>query len=115
MRDWLEPCDEVGNDDRVYLLAPASQGHEGDDAPEMDLFHWLSGGCKGLCVFHRDGLCDLHETAFKPIQCRTAFGCTDVNPDYPDNYEVARLWDTDQGRAVVSEWQRALLKQGGEQ
>lgn len=110
MRDWLEPCDEVGNDDRIYLLSPASIGHEGDDAPEMDFFHWLSGGCKGACVFYREGLCDLHATTFKPVQCRTAFGCRDLTPEYPDNYEVARLWDTDEGRAVVSAWQRALPK-----
>lgn len=34
MRDWLEPNSRLGNDERIYVLAPASLGSEGEDAPE---------------------------------------------------------------------------------
>ena len=44
MRDWLEPCVELGNDDRIYLLAPASLGCEWMDAPEFDIFEMMMGG-----------------------------------------------------------------------
>ena len=55
MRDWLEPCGEVGNNDRIYVLAPASEGCEGEDAPEggIDLLAEIFGGdawTKGRCM-----------------------------------------------------------------
>lgn len=116
MRDWLEPSSEAGNDDRIYILAPASEGHEGDDAPDFDFFSMLTmftgGFKKGRCVLHtEDGRCEIHSTGFKPFQCRTALLCnrTKITDDDADsNFSVARAWDTDLGRAVVAEWQEKI-------
>src|SRR5437763_1870083 len=64
MKDWLEPCEELKNECRIFVLAPAACGHEGTTAPEMGpfAFFWI----KGQCTFLRDGLCELHNTTFKP-------------------------------------------------
>lgn len=105
MRDWLEPCAEVGNDARIYVLAPASRDCEGRDAPELDLFSCDTE--KGRCVLlTREGKCEIHDSGFKPIQCRTALGCQRNVGQI--NYETARLWDNDEGRAAVAEWMRAV-------
>lgn len=106
MADWLEPCGELGNDERVYLLCPASIGREGGDAPEFSLYDMLtmvgSGGLKkGRCNFLRDQRCELHETPHKPKQCRECFGCQSVGPD---NYDMGRLWNNDEAQALVRRW-----------
>lgn len=103
MRDWLEPCEEVGNTMRIYVLAPAAYGYEGGDAREMSFFDFDFH--KGWCVLQHNGLCEIHDTMFKPIQCRTAFGCDRDSDAFVDNYDVARLWDTDEGRDVVAAWE----------
>ena len=105
MRDWLEPSDEVGNDERLYVLAPASFFCEGDDAPELDWLELTLGVGKGQCTFLDGERCSLHESGFKPRQCREALCCTDP-PSGPDNYEMARLWQGAEGSAVLSEWAR---------
>jgi len=102
MRDWLEPCIEVGNDERIYLIAAASVGCEGNDAPE---FNWMSmiasNRCKGRCTFLSGGMCEIHTTDYKPKQCRESFGCEKSGPS---NYEMARLWNTDEGREAIDCW-----------
>ena len=109
MRDWLEPCSEVGNEDRIYLLAPASIGCEGADAPEFSFADMLFGKAnKGRCVFLEDGLCGLHATDYKPRQCRETMGC--VPGVGPDNYEMARLWDTDEGREALILWSNSDIE-----
>lgn len=103
MRDWLEPCTEYGNDEKIWILAPASEGCEGLDAPECD--SWVSAfmgnWCKGQCTFLRDGKCEIHDSGFKPRQCRETLGCTG---EHTTNYEIAKHWDTDEGRTVVERW-----------
>jgi hypothetical protein len=105
MRDWLEPCSELGNDERIYLLAAASIGCEGADAPEfglMDMMDMLMGNCsKGQCTFLKDGLCEIHQTDYKPKQCRESLGCEHSGPD---NYEMARLWNTNEGLKALAAW-----------
>ena len=103
MRDWLDPCSEVGNEERIYVLAPASLGCEGADAPDFDLFSMLSGTAeKGRCTFlNNNELCDLHATDYKPRQCRESMGCADIGLD---NYEMARMWDNREGRRTISWW-----------
>jgi Fe-S-cluster containining protein len=116
MVDWLEPCSEVGNERRLYLLCPAAEGCEGGACREFSTFELLTvamvggGACKGRCTFLKDGLCEIHSSGFKPVQCRKSFECRG-NPEYPDNYAVARLWDTEEGRAVMAMWPGELRKE----
>lgn len=114
MRDWLEPSRQLGNDDRIYVLAPAALGCEGDDAPELmiySVFDMFKPYEKGRCVLHtKDGLCEIHASGFKPFQCKavTICGSAPYDGNGPaGNYEIARAWNTDLGRAVVAEWQEA--------
>ena len=125
MRDWLDPCKEVGNTEVIYLLAPASKGYEGRDAPTteemmgedaggdlafMFLFMFSGNFTKGPCVMQDEqGLCKLHETDFKPLQCRGVLGCDHShNGDKYTNYEIAKTWDTNEGREVLELWQQSL-------
>jgi hypothetical protein len=105
MADWMEPCAELANNDRVYILCPASVGYEGKDARDFDLFELLSLSMgvltKGRCNFLKDQRCELHETPHKPKQCRECFGCQSVGPD---NYDMGRLWNNDAAQALISQW-----------
>jgi hypothetical protein len=106
MRDWLEPSSKLGNDDRIYILCPASQGSEGDDAPEAESFvDYFCGWTKGACTFLKDKKCELHKTDFKPKQCREVFACDGSGPD---NYDMARLWNTPEAQALVQRWQETV-------
>lgn len=117
MRDWLEPSVELGNDGRIYVLAPASDGYEGQDAPEFPFMSLIEAilappFIKGRCVmFGRDGKCRLHDSGFKPFQCRSSLLCDpdqDTSCTAPDsNWEMARQWNTPLGRAVIEEWRIA--------
>jgi Fe-S-cluster containining protein len=108
MRDWLEPCSKYGNDERIYLLAPASEGCEGDDAPEGDLCELLFGDwSKGRCTFLEKDRCAIQDNGFKPKQCRLSWGCADK---YIDNYAMARPWDTSFGRATVERWRKLVAE-----
>lgn len=103
MRDWLEPDSRYGNSKRLYVLAPASLGYEGADAPDL-LRMILNNGVKGRCTFLTDGrLCEIHSSGFKPLQCRAGRSCVD-DDEYLDNYAMARLWDTPEGRNLVRQW-----------
>lgn len=117
MRDWLEPSEEHGNKERIYVLAPASVGCEGRDAPEIlpndpdDLEAMIGkvleligdGWEKGECTFlTEDNRCEIHKSGFKPKQCRECFGC---KPDSgPDNFEMIRFWDNPEAQALVEKW-----------
>ena len=111
MRDWLEPSFQLANDERIYLLAPASQGCEGADAPEMEggFMALFTGFSKGCCTFLSEaGLCELHDSGFKPLQCRLALGCRDCSDTCPDNYEMAKHWNNEEGRAALGRWQSII-------
>lgn len=103
MRDWLEPSSKLGNTERLYVLAAASEGCEGRDAPEFDFAALFLGYTKkGKCTFLEEDRCSIHDSGFKPKQCRESLGCE--NGCGPDNYEMARHWDSDEGRAVLDRW-----------
>jgi Fe-S-cluster containining protein len=114
MRDWYEG-DRGQN---TYVLAPASLGHEGEDAPAMttlaDLFAFLSGSgyWKGQCTFLKNDLCAIHDSGFKPFQCRRAFVCSGEEDAASTNRMVARAWDTRIGRDAIMAWRRALQAKG---
>ena len=108
MRDWWEPSSELGNDDRIYVLAPASLGNEGQDADEMPDSLWGAlSWCHGRCTFlNRENKCELHNTEFKPNECRTASVCGKQNGT--SRVELARLWNSDEGRSVIALWKSSL-------
>ena len=116
MRDWLEPSTVVGNKERIYVLAPASEGYEGDDAPEIPEYESILEAMfappfeKGRCIFFsKDERCEIHDSEFKPIQCRTAFTCRREvlgGNASASNFIVARMWDTDEGREVIAVWEK---------
>ncbi len=114
MLDWLEPCSEVGNEERIYVLAAASVGHEGREAPDIPdgPGAWLLIGnwSKGRCTFlDKDKKCEIHNSGFKPVQCRLASGCDkEIAKGCPDNYAVAKLWDCQEGQKVVKQWKDQL-------
>lgn len=116
MLDWLDPSSEVGNKERIHVLAPASLGYEGRSAPEMDemigdrdILSVLLGPppIKGQCTFLEKGLCTIHTSGFKPRQCCTTRVCTDEGDD---NFDIARLWASRKGYAAVARW-RELMKE----
>lgn len=119
MRDWLDPCSKVGNKERIYLLCPASDDRGGEDAPEWDDMHggggdfvasFLNPPWKGRCTFLSNGRCDIHNSGFKPTQCASALACKSTGKD---NYEMGRLWDNADGRAVIDLWRASLAKTNG--
>lgn len=110
MLDWFEPDPEIGNEDRIWVLAPASVGYGGREARDFTIFDYItSSAVKGRCSFLTcDGKCEIHASGFKPHQCRIVMACEDVEFNAPSheasNFSVARLWDTDEGRNAVSRW-----------
>jgi hypothetical protein len=121
MCDWLDPCSKVGNEKRIFVLSPASDDRGGDIAPEWEEMHGYTGSFldglmgeiyKGRCIFFENERCSIHDSGFKPRQCRENFG-HDGHLNV-DNYEMARLWDSDQGRTVVSRWRAVIAKAKGE-
>ena len=104
MLDWLEPSAKLGNNKRIYVLAPASQGCEGALAPEFTLLNILYGGSKGRCVFlSEEDRCLLHKTDYKPRECRETRAC---EGEHTSNYTIAKLWNTALGFRVVKTWKK---------
>ncbi len=111
MLDWWEPSDDVGNDERVYLLCPASVGSEGDFAPTTDWLQMLLGGWKkGACTFLAKGKCDIHNSGFKPLECRLAHHTREDAGDTVNAQRVGIVaaWMTDRGRKIVAEWKTLI-------
>jgi len=96
----------------VYILAPASEGCAGTRAPNTDelslgvgIFARLLGlENKGRCVFlNEDELCNLHDTAYKPAQCRANFGCTKTEKDL-SNDDMAAMWRAPEAQELCRRW-----------
>lgn len=111
MADWMEPCSELGNAERVFIICPASEGYEGGNARDFEFNELLMMAfgpgliTKGRCNFLRDDhRCELHDTPHKPKQCRECFGC---RPDGPDNYEMGRLWNNETAQALIEKWRKS--------
>lgn len=101
MRDWWEP--DTDFIERVYLLCPAVHGHESDDAPNGSFW---SG--KGICSLLENNLCTIHESGFKPTECRMAFGCQNGSDSNETRLKIVHAWNTPEGRAIVSNWERLV-------
>lgn len=83
----------------IVALAPSPIGKEG-----LEKAHSL-----GICTFLKaDGLCEIHNSGFKPIECRTGYGCKGATPDYPELIEMLSMWDSDEGKAAVMLWRMTM-------
>lgn len=91
----------------IDLLCGAIPGHEGRNSPRRDFFDFGPDPRSKGCVLLKEGLCSIH--ACKPIEGRLAHHDHIRAAEFNDVHEaVAVLWDTDEGRAVVSRWERLV-------
>ncbi len=82
----------------IYIVCPAEVGYAGKRAAV-----WPGGDG---CVLQTDeGLCLVHGSGFKPFEARVSHHGRQNNLVHE---YVARLWNTPDGRAVVSIWKRAV-------
>ena len=100
MLDWFCPDEKVGNDEDIYVLAPASINHQSGYAPAMPL-SVLFGVLNEKCVLLKDGLCTIHNSGFKPWQCRTTFACRGLSDS---KYDIVPAWRTPEALALVERW-----------
>jgi len=126
MMDWFTPDSEYGNRENIYSLCPATSafgsggfGCGGTHAPTTDEIFGNGFSIFGRrqnpipCGLLKDNLCSIHDSGFKPIECRMVRGCTDDNTT---RREVVKSWDTDEGRAVIAEWKAMVdYKDNGEE
>ena len=89
------------DDPYVYVLLPAQVGMEGRTmatfpAPEP-------------CIFLQDDRCSIHNSGFKPLQCRDTFCCEDKGSLKED---FLQYWNTDEGRELVEQWSTAYGQEG---
>ena len=96
MRDYWVGDYEQGDTD---IIAPAIEGREGRGAP-----WWPTGRCTMLTD---DGRCALHDTGAKPLEGRMAI-CGDVDEPRDWHGDIAKMWDSDDGRAVVALWNNVI-------
>lgn len=111
MLDWIDEDPRYNITKKTWVLSPASDGRGGKLAPEWDEMHGDTTGFflfhgsvwKGRCIFFQSGLCRIHDTDFKPAECRSAFGCGKKN-SVSEHIEIGKLWDSADGRAAVALW-----------
>jgi Fe-S-cluster containining protein len=117
MLDWWEPSDELGNEDRIYLLCPAAEDCEGCFAPIGDFLEMALGLFeKGQCTFLKAGKCEIHDSGFKPLECRTAHhDREDEELPLDERASIAAAWMTDRGRQIVAEWKTLVNIDEGSQ
>jgi Fe-S-cluster containining protein len=87
----------------VWVLAPASINNGGRTAPAR--FWFLHEG--EICVFLKNERCAIHDSGFKPVECRK-YSCT-TNSGI-ERRVIKRFWNTEFGKAVVNQWREALLE-----
>ncbi len=105
MLDWW--VDFPGN---IEILCPASEGFEGERAPEPEegFIAMFSGWCKGRCTFlTSDNKCEIHQSGFKPQECREALVCSSIG-GFAEHKKVAMLWNTDEARSLIERWKKLV-------
>ncbi len=66
--------------------------------------------CAGRCVFlNAANRCDIHDSGFKPLECRQALICDDNSARAPAGMSIRAMWNTSVGRHVVAIWKRELI------
>lgn len=84
----------------VYVLCPANWGLRGKRASLPDA---IFGPC--VMLDQATGLCNLHQSDHKPIECRTAWCDGRRDERYRPRKAIKKEWDSDRGRSLVSRWQ----------
>ena len=100
MLDYFCPDSKVGNTENIYVLVPASIGHRGALAPFLG-FEVMFGGPSERCVMLEDGLCTIHDSGFKPRQCRSVFAC---RGEGDSKYDIVPAWRAPEALALVERW-----------
>lgn len=102
-----------GRPRRFYFLCPAIQGREGAKAPDsynnnVSFRIAVTRRGKGACTFFSDGLCTVHDSGFKPAECRYSFGCRmDIDSRAWRAWVhqgVALSWDRREAQSLVDAW-----------
>lgn len=100
---------------KTEVLCPAVIGAEGQTAPPNGLkrIRQAFGFCQ--CTFVSENRCQIHESGFKPLECRRTFACDAVrnNDSAPPALEIVPLWRTKFGRAVIRKWNNAVTIERG--
>lgn len=66
--------------------------------------------CAGRCVFlNVDNRCAIHDSGFKPFECRSALICDNNSARAPTSASIRAMWNTSVGRHVVAIWKRELI------
>lgn len=66
--------------------------------------------CAGQCVFlNVDRRCEIHDSGFKPFECRSALICDNNSARAPTSASIRTMWNTSVGRHVVAIWKRELI------
>lgn len=95
MEDYYEDGDVLVKG-TVSIICPALKGSESSRAP------WWP--C-GLCNFHNEGLCEIHKV--RPIEAKI-FDHTENKDAHLYHLAIMKLWDTEEGRAVVKKWKDTI-------
>lgn len=99
----------------IYILCPASRGCEKDRAPnsselysDVPFLSMFSGNvAKGKCTLQAgNGLCSIHDSGFKPKQCRAAMACE--GDTGLDNTQMGELWKTPEAQLLVRKWMKMV-------
>ena len=83
------------------------------DLDEMTGGDWIGAmfgnlGDKGRCtLLNNDDRCSIHDSGFKPIQCRLTLVCGKDDDPPSDNKTIAALWKTPEAQEIVSTWLEA--------
>lgn len=92
MLDYYMPDKRFGNTVPIFVLCPAIEGYGGKIAPLA---------LSGTCVFLKDEKCSIHDTGFKPQQCKTTFICSSKGEDKLD---IVKHWVTPEALKLVRRW-----------
>lgn len=86
---------EMSPDRSFGVLSPAFRGCERDFARDL----YATRGC----TFLHDGLCELHGTAYQPLECRF---CHHDRPGQGKqcHADIEKDWNTPEGKSLVVIW-----------
>jgi Fe-S-cluster containining protein len=91
----------VASPNDIYIISPAEKGREMANASFVPI-----GGC--AMQDPTTGLCAIH--SIKPIEGRVAHHSTAERQNGKVNIhkEVAMLWDSEEGRKVITDWKNRI-------
>ena len=99
----------------IFVLCPSSQGHAGKRAKNTnEIFGKLSfiellcgakGNPQGRCTLLKKGLCAIHSSGYKPIECRTA---SHDDKNYVRREEIQKMWDNSEAQSLARKWMKLV-------